>query len=219
MHNVEQDFRSEKINANALPHSALVKIFCLIIVSLVLAQKSDTWLRLYNRYLGLKSLSGSFIETIEPESGAGQTPIIFKGRFSFQLPNRFRLEVSEPVSQVIVGNDSVVWFYFPDEKRAVLQTSHQPIALLAFIQPILDTTATVIEEERGVISVMTGSGSLLNNLRLELNETGTLIEAFSFIDEWGNHCRFVLKKQRWNPSLPAKLFRFRPPAGTTIEYQ
>ena len=199
-------------------NSVWFKFFLLLTVTTGFARASGNWQRLHSRYLGLKSLAGSFIETIEPASGIGQEPTVFKGRFVFELPHRFRLDVTEPMKQVIVGNDSVVWFYFPDEKRAVLVTSRQPVPLLAFLEPVLDTNATVIEEE-GVILVRTEPGSFLSDLRLELDQTGTRIDAFSFIDEWGNHCRFVLFAQRWNPRLSARTFRFVPPAGTAIEYQ
>ncbi len=195
----------------------LISILLLAMVVVGFAQEKERWAALRSRYLGLKSLAGSFTETVESESGA--EPIVFKGRFVFQLPHRFRLEVSEPTRQVIVGNDSVVWFYFPDEQRAVLQTQRQPVPLLGFIEPLLDTSAEVFEEREGVLVVRGGRGGFFEELKLELDKTGRRIEAFSFVDEWGNYRRFVLSNQRWNPSVSPKSFRFVPPKGTTIEYQ
>jgi len=185
----------------------------------VLASPGEKWQNLRQRYLNLKSLAGSFTETIEPADDTGQDPIVFKGRFVFQLPHCFRLEVEQPVSQVIIGNDSVVWFYFPDEKRAVLQTNRQPVPLLSFIQPLLDSTTKIIEEGAGILAFADNTAGFLNELRLELDKTNTRIIAFSFVDEMGNHCRFQLENQRWNPQVPAKTFRFIPPARVTVEYQ
>lgn len=184
-----------------------------------LAYQPDRWQRLRHRYLNLKSLAGNFIETIEPAETTGQEPIVFKGRFLFKLPHQFRVEVFEPERQIIVGKDSIIWFYFPTEKRAVLRTGCQPIPFLGFIQPLLDSTATIIEEGAGVITLADNPGDFLYQLRLELDNTGTRIDAFSFIDEMGNRCRFVLTDQRWNQQVNPKNFRFIPPKGVTVEYQ
>ncbi len=200
----------------------LIRTFLLVLLfsglfDLYFAQGDDGWQALRRRYLGLKSLAGSFVETVElPE--AGQEPIVFKGNFVFKLPDKFRVEVTEPVRQLIVGNDSVVWFYFPDEQRAVLQTGSKPVPLLAFLAPVLDSGVTVIDEGGGVIAVVADKSGYLNDLRLELEENRTKIRAFSFVDEWGNRYRFLLLNQRWNPVVPEGRFVFVPPKGTTVDY-
>ncbi len=180
----------------------------------------EQWRALRQRYLGLRSLAGSFTEELTPEAG---DRIVFEGKFFFQLPKRFRLEVSKPTRQLIVGSDSVVWFYFPEEKRAVCQTRSQGFPLLAFLEPLLDTTSHIREETTGsgrrVVRIQPAGEALLSDLVLELDATGTRVVGFSFVDDWGNHCHFVLTDQRWNPSLASKLFRWRPPAGTKIEFQ
>lgn len=185
------------------------------------AQVSSSWVDLRQKYLGLKSLAGSFTETIV-SSMDGETTR-FAGRFFFQMPNRFRLEVTEPMRQLIVGNDSTVWFYFPDEKRAVLQKRREPFPLLAFVEPLLDTASSINEEElpdgRRVLLVQTDDGPGFRDIRLELDAIGLRVNAFSFLDDWGNWCRFVLKNQRWNQTLAPKFFKFVPPAGTQIEFQ
>lgn len=179
------------------------------------------WERLREKYLGLRSLAGNFIERLNPAEGDTET--VFEGEFAFELPNRFRLQVLKPVRQSIVGNDSLVWFYFPDEKRAVLQRRAEPLPLLAFIEPLLDT-ATVINEERApgdkkVISLEPRKETFFRDMKLELDKAGVRVQAFSFVDDWGNKYHIILKSQRWNPTLPRKLFRFVPPPGTTVESQ
>lgn len=177
---------------------------------------------LRRRYLSLKSLSGNFIETVESAEG-DERPMVFEGKFAFQLPNRFRLEVTKPSRQLIVSSDSVILFYFPEEKRAVVQTRAQPFPLLAFLEPLFDTTAKIEEEtaggEKPVILIQTRQESFFTDMRLELDKTKTRVDAFSFTDNWGNRYHFVLTSQRWNPNLSPKLFKFVPPSGTDIEYQ
>ncbi len=196
-------------------------IIILLCFSLACAGAGARWSGLRARYLGLKSLTGSFVQTVEPSDGSD--PMVFKGRFYFALPNRFRLEVREPVQQVIVGSDSLVVFYLPEEKRAVFQQRSQPVPMLAFVQPLLDTTSVVTEEQtddgRVVLVFADSEWTMFRELRIEPDRTGTRVDAFSFVDEWGNRCRFVLAEQRWNVSIPAKMFKFVPPAGTVVEYQ
>ncbi|MEO0068999.1 MAG: outer-membrane lipoprotein carrier protein LolA [candidate division WOR-3 bacterium] len=181
---------------------------------------SDQWQSLRNRYLHLKTLSGSFTETLKSES---EGVVNFEGRFFFQFPDRFRLEVTKPNQQIIVGSDSIIWFYFPGEKRAIRQSRSQPFPLLAFIEPLLDTTAKVTEEntteEKPVILIQSGEGVFFTTMRLELDRNKTKVEAFSFSDDLGNQYHFTLKEQRWNPRLSPKTFNFVPPPGTSIEYQ
>jgi outer membrane lipoprotein-sorting protein len=59
--------------------------------------------------------------------------------------------------------------------------------------------------------------SAMNDLVLELNETATRINGFSFVDGWGNKVHFGLYDQQWNPTLSPKLFKFTPPKGVTVE--
>ncbi len=179
---------------------------------------ADRWHALRNRYLGLRSLAGSFTETIKPAENTGQKPLIFKGSFLFQLPYNFRLEVQEPVRQTIVGNDSIVWFYFPDEQRAVRQQRNQPVPLLAFVEPLLDTNSRITEKGTGIIMIE-NENSFLSPLLLELDPNGTTVAGLSFTDELGNQCRFLLARQRWNPPVSRKSFRFIPPKGVTVEFQ
>ncbi|MCL6466251.1 MAG: outer membrane lipoprotein carrier protein LolA [candidate division WOR-3 bacterium] len=179
------------------------------------------WVKLRERYLGLKSLSGSFTERLVAEM-TGETTF-FAGSFYFQMPNRFRLEVTKPMRQVIVGNESIVWFYLPEEKRAVMQRRQEPFPLLAFIAPLLDTTGKITEQRLPdgtiLLLIQDEAGAVFRDMKLELDKSGSRVDAFSFVDDWGNRCRFVLQNQRWNPVLGQKLFRFVPPPGTTVEYQ
>ncbi len=195
-------------------------LFGLLVFFVFVAVAGERWAELRQRYLGLKTLAGSFTQTVV--SDMSDEPMVFKGRFYFALPDRFRLEVKEPVEQVIVGSDSMVIFYLPAEKRVVFQRRSQPAPVLAFIQPLLDTTSIVTEQEEDGIVVLTfvsGAGALFEDMKIELDRSGTRVAAVSFVDDWGNRCRFVLSEQRWNVALPAKLFKFVPPAGTTVEYQ
>ncbi len=186
----------------------------------LLTPDDSVWHWLKIRYLTLKSLSGSFTETVRSEfDTTGQE---FSGTFSCLLPSCYRIEVTAPKRQTIVGNDSVLWFYFPAEKRAVRQSGATAIPLLAFLEPMLDSSATAVlsvdSSGKRRLEVSTSEpGFAFSNYVFELDAAGQKITAFSFADAWGNAYRFRLSDQRWNPRLTAKLFQFTPPSGTAVD--
>ena len=185
------------------------------------ANTDSLWQALRGRYLGLVSLSGNFHETVCSE--AEGTCASFDGTFAVRLPGSYHMEVTSPQRQVIVGSDSVLWFHFPDEKRAVRQSGGQELPILAFLGPLLDTAATAAPDTNhlgeSILRVITPDDDMasLYDLTLELSADGTRIDAFGFNDAWGNHYYFQLSDQKWNPVLADGLFRFTPPAGTDVE--
>ncbi|MEO0074442.1 MAG: hypothetical protein ABIK43_07305, partial [candidate division WOR-3 bacterium] len=111
--------------------------------------------------------------------------------------------------------------YFPEERRAVFQVAGSSIPLLSFLAPVLDSmsSAELDLDPTGVplMRVTATDTQSLDNLVLELDSGRNRITGFSFDDEYGNHYDFQLTRQRWNPRLNPKLFRFLPPAGTAVE--
>lgn len=196
-------------------------LLLLILAAAALASSDSLWQRLRQRYVSLKTLSGTFEERICSE--AAGTCQDFSGRFSVRVPGRYRLEVTDPVRQVIVSDSSTLWIYLPDEKRAMKQPAGGLAPVLAFLGPVLDSTATadVHRDSTGtwVANVSMGEDdmSALNDLRLELDATATRIRAFSFTDAWGSQYHFTLKDQNWNPRLNNRIFRFTAPRGVTVE--
>jgi len=182
---------------------------------------TDTlWQKLRTRYMSLKTLTGTFDENICSEQAG--TCLSFEGRFSIGVPSRYRLEVTDPQKQVIVSDSATLWVYMPEEKRAMKQAAGGFAPVLAFLGPILDSTATgvVVKDSFGeyaVDVVMSEEMSALSGLKLQLDSTAKRITGFSCSDPWGNKYTFRLRNQKWNPKLPGKLFKFTPPAGTTVE--
>lgn len=192
----------------------------LTLASISWASGDTLWSGLRSRYLSLKTLSGSFDENIcSEQAGTCQS---FSGRFYISVPGRYRLEVNDPEQQLIVSDSASVLVYLVSQKRVVRQPANGPAPVLAFLEPILDPNArgTVEQDSFGTYFVsLSGSDSMasLNDLRLELDKTATRIHAFSFDDGLGTTYHFTLTGQKWNPDLGAKLFRFTPPRGVTVE--
>lgn len=196
-------------------------LWLLLLVSVAAAAPTDSlWQNLRRRYTSLRTLSGEFEERLC--SDAAGTCQNFVGKFSIRVPSRYRLEVTEPVRQLLVSDSTSLWIYLPEEKRAIKQPAGGFAPVLAFLGPVLDSTATatVYQDSTGnyVADVhLDDELSAMSELRLELDATATRVRAFSFTDAWGMHYHFKLLKQNWNPRLSDKLFKFTPPKGVTIE--
>jgi outer membrane lipoprotein carrier protein len=198
------------------------QILLLLGISVCLAQAANDsiWPNLRARYLGLKTLSGTFTENLCSEQQG--TCEEFDGTFAISLPARYRLEVTEGMKQLFVSDSTSLWIYLADQKRAMKQPAGGFSPVLAFLGPVLDSTATgeVSKDSTGiyVVKVAMGDGmSAVNDLVLELNETGTRINGFSFNDGMGNKTHFSFYDQKWNAELSPKLFKFTPPKGVTVE--
>jgi outer membrane lipoprotein carrier protein len=198
------------------------QIVLLLGVSVCIAQATNDsiWSTLRARYLGLKTLSGTFSESVCSEQQGTCTE--FEGTFAISIPARYRLEVTEGMKQVFVSDSTNLWIYLADQKRAMKQPAGGFAPVLAFLGPVLDSTATgeVSKDSTGIYIVKVSMGdelSALNDLVLELNETGTRIDGFSFNDGMGQKIHFGFYNQDWNPELPPGLFKFTPPKGVTVE--
>ena len=196
-------------------------LLSLLVASAAVAESDSIWHALRNRYLGLETLSGRFQEQICSElEGTCQT---FEGSFVTRPPAEYRLEVTDPTRQSIVANDTVMWFHFPDENRAVRQSQGGGIPLLAFLGPVTDSlsSARIVDDTTGLLKLAVIQAdtfmTAMNDLVLTLDKAGTMIAGFEFYDSWNNHYRFELSGQKWNAEVPEGAFVFAPPEGTAVE--
>ena len=189
-------------------------------ICFAIAANDSIWQNLRARYLGLKTLSGTFTENICSEEQGTCTE--YEGKFAISLPARYRLEVSGGLKQLFVSDSMTLWVYLPDAKRVIKRPGGGFAPVLAFLGPILDSTAVgeVSKDSTGtyVVRVFTDDEmSAMYDLVLELNETGTQINGFSFKDGTGQKIHFGLYNQKWNTKLSPELYRFTPPKGITVE--
>ena len=189
-------------------------------ICIAIATDNPIWQNLRSQYLDLKTLSGSFREKICTEKDG--TCAEFDGTFAISVPAKYRLEVTEGMKQLFVSDSTNLWIYLADQKRAMKQPAGGFAPVLAFLGPVLDSTATgeVSKDSTGIYVVKVAMGdemSALNDLVLELNETGTRVNGFSFNDGMGQKIHFSFYDQQWNPKLSPSLFKFTPPKGVTVE--
>ena len=185
----------------------------------VAANDQPIWKNLRAQYLGLKTLSGTFRETICAENQT--TCQEFDGAFAISVPSRYRIEVTEGMKQLFVSDGTTLWIYIPKLGQVIKRPAGSFAPITAFLDPVLDSTADVevAKDSTGiyVVNVLMGDEmSAMNDLVLELNETGTQINGFSFKDGTGQKIHFSLYDQMWNTELAPSLFKFTPPKGVKV---
>lgn len=190
-----------------------------VCIGLAAAADHPIWLNLRARYLGLRTLSGLFTESIFPVGDGA--PTVFEGAFAISVPTRYRLEVTGSSRQFLISDGTTEWMYVPGLKMAVERPAGGFAQVLAFLEPILHPGADVgvSKDSTGIYVatvLMVDKMPAMNDLVLELNEAGTQINSFFFTDSAGRRIRFDFYSQQWNTELSPKLFEFTPPKGTSI---
>jgi len=191
--------------------------FC---VCIAVANDHPIWKNLRSQYLGLKTLSGTFTENICTEKDGTCTE--FNGAFAISVPSRYRIEVTEGMKQLFVSDSTTLWVFIPSLKKVIKRPGGGFAPVMAFLEPVLDSTAEVevTKDSTGiyVVNVLTNDEmSAMNDLVLELNETGSQINGFSFKDGMGQKIHFSFYNQDWNTKLSPTLFKFTPPKGVIID--
>jgi outer membrane lipoprotein carrier protein len=192
--------------------------FCVCVAA---ASDNPIWVNLRSTYLKMKALSGTFAENICSQNQGTCTE--FEARFAIALPGRYRIEVTDKMKQLFVSDGTTLWIYLPSMKQVVKRSGEGFAPVMAFLEPVLDSTTEVNihKDSTGiyVAEVRTDDMSAVQDLVLELNETGSQINGFSFTDGMGQKIHFSFYDQSWNPELKPSMFTFTPPKGVTVDDQ
>ncbi len=197
----------------------VLSAFC---ACLALAADNPLWQNLRSTYLRLKTLSGTFKETVCAANQKSCTE--FEGAFAIAVPDHYRIEVTGKFRQLFVSDGTTLWIYLPIHKQVIKRSAEGFAPILAFLQPILDSTQHVdISKDSAGITVVRAlvedDMSAMKDVELELSEDNTFITGFSFTDAAGSRLHFSLDNQQWNTKLDTTMFQYAPPKGVTVDDQ
>lgn len=172
------------------------------------------------------SLSADFVE--ERTSHLLNKPITSEGNIAFQVPNKFRREVTGKSPSLTVSNGQKLWIYYPNFKEAELYTLGQKAffddsiaaltAGLNFQRVDQYYTVKAAHEDHGYRLVLTPRGSGLRRMVKELTvwvDDDYKIDRTETILPKGDRIVTAYKNQRPNPLSPG-IFDFTPPADAHI---
>lgn len=172
------------------------------------------------------SLSADFIE--ERTTHLLTKPLLSEGNIAFQVPNKFRREVTGNSPSLTVSNGQKLWIYYPNFKEAELYTLGQKAffddsiaaltAGLNFQRVEQFYTIKAAHEDHGYRFALTPRGPGLRHMVKELTvwvDDDFKIDRSETILPKGDRIVTTYKNQRPTPLSPST-FDFTPPAEAHI---
>ena len=172
------------------------------------------------------SLSADFVE--ERTTHLLTKPLISEGTIAFQVPNKFRREVTGNSPSLTVSNGQKLWIYYPNFKEAELYTLGQKAffddsiaaltAGLNFQRVDQFYTFKAAREDHGYRLALTPRGPGLRRMVKELTvwvDDDFKIERSETFLPKGDRIVTTYKNQRPTPLSPGT-FDFTPPADAHI---
>lgn len=147
---------------------------------------------------------------------------VYEGEIYFLKPNYFKMVIEKP-PQILVGDSSSLWVYFPLEKRAIRQFlkdipyAVNPDIFLMDYQNQYETTLSA--EGSGVYEITLTpkeADGIFHHAVITIDAQTFLIKAVAVIDPSGTENKFHFEATKLNPALDRKIFKFNPPRGTEI---
>ena len=153
----------------------------------------------------------------------GKKPQHSSGTLAIQRPGKLRWEIIKPYPQLVVSDGDKVWIHDPDLQQVTVRPAGQaiggsPAALLAGSNA-LEKNFRLSEagEADGLAWVEAVPKSAESGFeKLRIGMAGRQLKAMLLVDNFGQTTQIRLLRPEHNPSLPAALFRFSPPAGTDV---
>lgn len=146
------------------------------------------------------------------------------GTMQFERPGKFRWVYEKPYEQLIIGDGTKVWFYDPDLNQVTVRKldiaiGSSPAALLAgdnTIESNFDLSEIGVQGELEWLEakpkIKEGS---FESIRLGFTPTG-ILEIVVLHDNFGQTTVITFSELEKNPTLPAELFKFKPPKNSDV---
>jgi outer membrane lipoprotein carrier protein len=168
--------------------------------------------------------------TMKVDNPLLRTSTTSRGTLYQRRPDRILLKFSEPEGDVIVGDGTYFWVYYPsvDAQQVMRAPAEQAgtggVDLQAqFVgDPVQRFTYTLHGQETvdgrmaHVLTMVPKGDAGYDKLKVWVDTTDSLVRRFELTEENGAVRRFDLRNLRLNPNLSDALFQFTPPAGARV---
>ena len=197
------------------------RILCCVILVLGAALARDARTELESviaRYQKVNTIAGRFEQSICSEDQG--YCMDFAGKFSLARPDKFRFDINDPFEQVLVGDSSDLWVYFPESSMA----RHTPGMRNPFFEILLNSSTDVFQAESlttvdnatRLTLLPADSLASFQRIALLLNKDHYITQ-IDMDDGLGNHTKYSLLDVKYNARIAGSVFKFTPPEGTNVE--
>lgn len=195
---------------------ATLLFFCIFTTSALALSPSED---LLERLAKIERLQGEFSQTLHSEEG--ELLQESRGEYAFDRNGRYRWDTLSPFSQLLIGNKDSLQLYDEDLEqltiRAVAEQEKQtPMSLLTGDLADIDQQYSVQRLSPDSFKLSLKAAATSNLQWFVLQFIGPVLAKISLIDGLGQKTEIEFHKSVLNPHFNAKLFQFKPPAGTDI---
>ena len=191
----------------------------LFVMSAHAATPSDDLKSLLN---GVKTMQAAFTQTVYDNR---EKPVETSyGKMSMERPGKFRWEVTKPIPQLIIANQSKLWIYDPDLEQVTIRklekaTGDTPALLLSHVDAEIDksytiTTAPTEANIQWFKLVPKNKDSMFEQVKLGFAKQQ--IQQMRLQDHLGHTTQIKFSNITTNNNLAATLFTFKPPKNTDV---
>jgi len=179
----------------------------------------------------VKSGRADFTQTVTAPAREGQPgrTKTSAGTFEFQRPGKFKFDYQKPFAQSIVADGRTLWLYDADLNQVTQRPQAQalgstPAALIAAAPDLkalqADFTLESASDRDGLQWVKATPKNKDGQLQsVQVGFQGDALAALEILDSFGQRSVLKFSKVEVNPSLPASVFDFKPPAGADVVKQ
>lgn len=184
------------------------------------ANSSDELTQLLN---GLHSMRAGFAQTVFDNKGKAIQKS--SGRMSLERPGKFRWQVTQPIPQTIIANETRLWVYDPDLQQVTISkvakvTGDAPALLLSQNNTSLDKDFTVKEIQKDkpnwrYFSLIPKKGdSMFMNIQIAFQKNN--VSEMHLTDHLGHTTVIQFKDIETNVHFAASQFKFKAPAHVDV---
>lgn len=192
-------------------------LFCILFSFVTFAHAATASADLLSLLNALHSMKANFTQTIIDNRGKATQKSY--GRMAMERPGKFRWDVTKPVPQLIIANETKLWIYDPDLEQLTIRSlkkaaGESPALLLSHDNTKLENTYTVesIQRDAPKWRWFSLTPKKPDNMfeSVQMGFVNNQIQEMRLKDNLGHVTVIVFQNIQMNPGLAASLFSFKP---------
>jgi outer membrane lipoprotein carrier protein len=195
-------------------------VFFLLIVVGVSASGTDVLKKVEEKYKGIETLSMDFSQKITYSSTGQKTT--FDGRILLARPNRMRMSVTEPDTQLLVSSGDSLWIYLKSANQVFLydlkEESFPQVGTLIFgmSKEFMSQLLAKTRDSYVLKLKPLEESKYYDSLHVRVSRKSLLIGGLTIFDRQANRIEYTFTKTKTNPEIGESQFRFEPPPGVDV---
>ncbi len=176
--------------------------------------------RLEERYRSIKTLTADFKQV---SKGLSSMDGASGGKVYFKRPGRIRWSYKGEITDEIIGDGKVIWFYQPDLNQVFKSRETEPGISTDFLSGMMNIRkyfrASEEGKKKGLVSIRLEPREYhpqIKTLVLLVDGKTLLVKSFVLTDHYGNTTTVTFSNIKVNPPIDDEMFSFSPPQGTVI---